>query len=116
MSRRYILSAITAAVFAFAALLHPPGRAYACSCVMPPPVDQARADAAALFSGTVSAVGQPTTTNGEVAVTFNVNEIWEGPVAPSLTLYTPSSSASCGYEFAPGKRYLVYAFPQDGRL
>lgn len=116
MTRRLLLSALTAAVFAIAVLFHPPGRAYACSCVMPPPAGQARDEAAALFSGTVSAVGQAATPEGQVAVTFDVSEIWAGPVAPSLTLYTSPSSASCGYEFAPGKSYLVYAFPQDGRL
>jgi hypothetical protein len=115
MIRRAILAAFTAAVFAIAVLLHPPGRAYACSCVVPPPVGQARDQAAAVFTGVVSAVVRQTESS-QVEVRFNLTESWKGPIGPTLSLSTSASSASCGYEFVEGQRYLVYASEQDGAL
>lgn len=104
----FVLAALAAAV-----VVHPPKPAYACSCMMPPQPLEARDQAQAVFSGTVSDV-QPG--KDGVLVTFDVARVWKGPDDARLTLTTPGSSASCGVEFAPGEEYLVYGFVQDGQL
>ena len=101
------------AVFATASLFHPLKPAYACSCVAPRPPLEARNEAQAVFSGTVSSVQSDAS---GLLVTFDMDEIWKGPEGAQLTLATSGSSASCGYEFAQGERYLVYGFAQEGRL
>jgi len=110
---RRLSIAIALAVFAIASLFHPLKPAYACSCVAPRPPLEARDEAQAVFSGTVSSVQSDAS---GLLVTFDVDEIWKGPEGAQLTLATPGSSASCGYEFAQGERYLVYGFAQEGRL
>ena len=49
---------------------------------------------------------------------FEVNEAFQGEVGSTAAVVTASHSASCGYPFEVGRRYLVYAYPdeQDGEL
>ena len=49
-------------------------------------------------------------------VTFNVFQVWKGTEGKILTLTTPNSSASCGYEFEENKDYIVYARQEEGKL
>lgn len=94
-------------------VFHPLKPAYACSCVAPPPPQEALGQAQAVFAGTArSVVPAP---NG-VLVTFEVEQIWKGPEGGQFTLATPGSSAACGFEFVEGERYLVYGVAQDGQL
>lgn len=118
MSRRIVLTILATITFALAVLAHPPGRAFACSCVPSPPPAEAAGQSQAVFSGTVVTVGtQPAGQAGmPVLVTFDLKETWKGPNGPQLTLGTSGSSASCGYEFVTGEEYLVYATIQDGQL
>lgn len=106
---------LAAAMVALAAtfFFHPLKPAYACSCMMAPPPQEALGQSQTVFAGTVSGV-QPG--KDGVLVTFDVDQFWKGPDGPQLTLHTPASSASCGYEFVPGEEYLVYGFAQDGQL
>lgn len=113
MTRKLLLTILTALTFGAAVIAHPPGRAFACSCMMPGPPAEAAAQSEAVFSGTVSEVAPGA--NG-VLVTFDVDNVWKGPSGPQLTLATASDSASCGYSFVAGEQYLVYANPQDGQL
>lgn len=116
LSLRHLILAFALFALATATLLHPPG-AYACSCVAPPPAGEARDEAVAVFSGTVSAVDTAASATGlPVLVTFDLLESWKGPNGPQLTIGTSGSSASCGYEFVPGEQYLVYAFLQEGQF
>ncbi len=115
INRRTLLAVLTAVAFALAVLIQPPGRAYACSCLVSPPAAEARDQSVAVFSGQVRSIIRQTESS-QVEVVFDLAESWKGPLAPSLTLRTAGSSASCGYEFVEGERYLVYANEQDGNL
>ena len=78
--------------------------------------------AEAVFAGRViqveapPAVGGVISTADPVRVTFQVAEVWKGPVEPLLEIVTPRESASCGYEFVRGQEYLVYGRTVDGEL
>jgi hypothetical protein len=113
LTLRRLTLALAMAAFAASIFFHPLKPAYACSCMMPGPPEQALNESQAVFSGTVKAV------QGDadgVLVTFDVDEIWKGPEGAELTLFTPGSSAACGVEFVQGEAYLVYGMSQEGRL
>jgi hypothetical protein len=42
-------------------------------------------------------------------VTISINEVYRGPSAKTIEVYTASSSAACGYSFREGQEYLIYA-------
>jgi hypothetical protein len=42
-------------------------------------------------------------------VTISIDEVYRGPSAKTIKVYTASSSAACGYAFREGQRYLIYA-------
>lgn len=93
--------------------------AYACSCAATSGTPQVRAQeafegAGVVFAGEVVDVseGAPPTVmyaGPPVAVTLRVSDVWKGPRQETLEIYTGMSSASCGYEFQTGEKYLVYA-------
>ncbi|NJN18412.1 MAG: hypothetical protein HC822_20230 [Oscillochloris sp.] len=105
--------AVTAALFA-----PHPGAAYACSCIAPPPPGDALEQSQAVFSGTVLSIDPVAAGGPELSreVTFEVDSVWKGPIGPQIGLLTSESSASCGYDFALGQSYMVYAYEQDGTL
>lgn len=88
--------------------------AFACSCKISSP--QEMFDAAdAVFVGTATSIedsnaaGPTFSSVDPITVTFDVSEIRKGTVPATARVRTARSSASCGYEFAEGGRYLVYA-------
>ena len=62
-----------------AVMLARPPAAAALSCMQPPPMDQAVAEAEIAFVGTVTAV-----TNGAHLASVSVEEVWAGPDLPSV--------------------------------
>jgi hypothetical protein len=79
------------------------------------------AKAGAVFAGTVmsiEAVKDPSGERDEVfserKVTLQTLESWKGTNAPTLVVYTAPHEAACGYSFAQGKKYLVYAGERGG--
>ncbi|MCE5170441.1 hypothetical protein LQV63_14085 [Paenibacillus profundus] len=92
----------------------------ACSCAASPSIEDAKRDAAAVFAGKVTHVSRSWTkmtfsTADPVKVSFQVKRVWKGNVPSNAKVVTALSSASCGYEFEPGKEYLVYAYHSDGK-
>jgi len=86
--------------------------AAACSCRVPPPPQEALAQADAVFLGLAQALAAPGAEGappGQAAVTFNVERSWKGVEEPYVTVYTAEHTAVCGYPFEVGRRYLVYA-------
>jgi hypothetical protein len=82
-----------------------PAHAEACSC-MSQSVEEAMASATAIFEARVVSVVE----DGETrVVTFAVTQAWRGVNAEEVVVRTASNSAACGYEFAGGVTYLVYA-------
>jgi hypothetical protein len=98
---------------------HPIDSAYACSCMAPRPPAEARDEADAVFTGTVTGIlQQPVQENSDqpFLVSFLVSQSWKGANGAELSVLTSGSSASCGYSFNQGGQYIVYATMQDGRL
>jgi hypothetical protein len=87
--------------------------AWACSCVGPKGLDVLSSNAA-VFSGKVTAIEylEPDSDSAEppIRVTFEVSEVWKGPVRHTVTLETVYNKYSCnGYFFKEGQLYLVAA-------
>jgi hypothetical protein len=58
------------------------------------------------FAGRVKDVREE---SGSLLVTFDVHRVWKGPRGKALSVKTAAAAASCGYAFATGKDYLVFA-------
>jgi len=81
--------------------------AHACKCVEPPPPSAALASAQAVFQGEVAAIKE---SGHELIVTLRVPKAWKGiDSAEEIRVLTRKDSAACGYPFAQGVHYLVYA-------
>jgi hypothetical protein len=96
-----------------------PGPAFACSCMIPGPPEEALEQASVVFAGRLVDTQRPQA-GGEVntadlsAYRFEVSRVWKGDVTSTVTIGSAMSSASCGYEFVIGEEYIVYGFEQDG--
>jgi MYXO-CTERM domain-containing protein len=110
-------SMIRASVVILAALTPllalPPSPAHACSCRMPS-FEEQRAQAGAIFEGRVDEVRPGA--EGELTVVFHVTQAWRGVTTERVELRTASNSAACGYAFAVGSHYLVYAHAEGEAL
>src|SRR5687768_16598027 len=99
----------------------------ACSCAGPRAACQATWDAAAVFVGQVVEVGQnieahraQTTAAPELffykrRVRLEVIELFRGPAASTVDVYTGLGGGDCGYDFVAGGTYLIYASESSGR-
>jgi len=84
-------------------LVAPAPPAWACSCAQ---IDALQfADVA--FVGRVVSIGAGA--DGGRRVEFAVESVQKGPAGSTVTLTTSVSSASCGFDFAVGHRYRVFA-------
>ena len=83
-----------------------PAGVQACSCLSPRTPWEARTRADAVFSGTVLDIQRR---DVSLRVTFELDKAWKGISKQQVTIQTRASSASCGYSFETGERYLVYA-------
>lgn len=64
----------------------------------------------AVFSGTVANVEPNESTKfGGLTVTLQVAKVWKGDIGDEVQVHTAGNSAACGYSFAKGETYLVYA-------
>lgn len=90
--------------------------AFACSPApgWPPSAAENIAQKDIAFIGTVTAVAQDRSVNGEYRITFEVEKAYKGSLSDSVTVMTHSSSAACGYDdgyeaFARGSIWIIYA-------
>ncbi|NGZ76989.1 hypothetical protein [Saccharibacillus alkalitolerans] len=92
-----------------------PGRAAACSCIIPDNARAAMEKSAAVFAGTVESV--KTVRKGSEAyykAEMKADESWKGVDEANVTVY--SDFGSCSFGFETGKRYLIYAYDNQERL
>ena len=116
------LRILLAAAAAVVALVADAADAGACSCLPPPPPAEAFAGAGAVFTGTVEIIDDPSARRGDgkfssaspVFVRFGVDLAFKGVHGAQAVVRTARSSASCGYSFDVGGRYLVYATAAAG--
>ena len=87
-----------------------------CSCLSPPVSDSTRAIAElraahVVFVGKATSVVDTTPPWGvrSLRATFIVQEGWKGPMGKSITVFTAADGVHCGFEFAVGTEYLVFA-------
>jgi hypothetical protein len=92
---------------------------FACSCFQPEgvPIEKqvkdAYAKSSSIFLGQVTEVRK---SSGNNLIKFKVEKSWNGKFQKEITISTPSDSAMCGYEFQIGKKYVVYASGETGKL
>lgn len=117
--------AITVLVSA-AAVLASASAAFACTCVVGAPVCQTYWTAGAVFDATVERIDSTSRmedmdgrvfTFPEKIVHLKIRQPWKGVDADSLDVVTAADGGMCGYDFKPGKRYLIFAERRsiDGR-
>lgn len=104
-----ILSISAVALFLFFAA----PSVFACSCSslmteesLKTQVDAARGGAKAVFTGVVISSVRD---DGGRTVKFKLLKSWKGRLSKEVTLKTGAGGGDCGYPFAAGKTYLVYA-------
>lgn len=92
-----------------------PSAVMACSCVRFTKAQMVE-NAALIFTGTVTGVtyglyglGCSVSSNDPASVIFTVETVYKGDAPARVTVTTASSGASCGYQFAMGKHYTVFA-------
>jgi hypothetical protein len=113
------LTRVLVLVMLLATIIMRPGPAFACSCMVPGPPEEALEQAAVVFAGRLvdtqrSQAGGVVNTADLNAYRFEVSRVWKGDVTSTFTIGSAMSSASCGYEFVIGEEYIVYGFEQEG--
>ncbi|MEX2437432.1 MAG: hypothetical protein WD509_02555 [Candidatus Paceibacterota bacterium] len=97
-----------------------PDAAHACSCVANYSQEQAYEDAEAVFVGRVLGIQEHRNTLRQIfsnginpsyrAVEFHVTDRWKGIEKNLVTVATGFGGGDCGFHFAEGEQYLVYAY------
>ena len=83
--------------------------ARACSCMKLTP-SEGFTSSFAVFTGEVIDIDKNQTTRfGGLEVTLRVKKVWKGELDEEVEVHTAGSTAACGYPFAEGTTYLVYA-------
>lgn len=99
----------------------PPGISAACTCAVTNRA-QAAENADVVFKGTVTDMADPEgggnviSSGRDVFYTFDVDEVVKGVTNDPARVVTAADGASCGADFAVGRRYLVFAVDDGGRL
>lgn len=88
----------------------PVGEARACSCMMQT-LEEGIAQSEAIFEGTVTKIAPKSVHQfPSLEVTLAAKRAWKGIDREEVLVITASNSAACGYQFAEGSTYLVYAY------
>ena len=99
-----------------------PDAARGCTCGPEATLKEAAASSDLVFAGrvtNVAAIDPPVVPAASVipyigyVVTFEVRTMWKGARSDTVDVWTPHPGSACGYAFAPGQDYLVYARRQD---
>jgi hypothetical protein len=109
--RKILLTGLALLVVLAGWAIWAPATTWACSCVVPPPPLEAKADAAHVFSGTVKNIAP--SGQQDLDVTIDVITVWKGSVGEEITVTTMDNSAACGFQFEVGNEYLVYTYEAD---
>jgi hypothetical protein len=91
---------IAASLFVF------PHKALACTCNYYATAQQEIGSASTIFAGRVIALGEYSFYGAPSSATFQVVEVWKGPVKETIKVVP---EGDCAYYFEAGRQYLVYA-------
>jgi hypothetical protein len=95
-----------ASFFIAASLLVFPRRALACTCNYSGTPQDEIERATMIFAGRVIALGDYSYYGAPSSATFQVVEVWEGPVEETIKVVP---EGDCAYYFEVGRQYIVYA-------
>ena len=87
--------------------------ANACQCMQPGPSCESFFQAPVVFAGTVRSVTQTPQVPQvmeNIRVEFDEAIPLRGSQGTTQTVFTSAGFGSCGYDFKPGERYVVYAY------
>ena len=106
----------TIAVVLFFILVPSPARA--CSCVGGIPICETFWKTPVVFAGEVIDISPEidAASFADRRVRFTVERVWRGSASGTIDVMTSGSSASCGYSFQRGERYLVFTYDRGGTL
>jgi len=88
-----------------------PTVSYGCSCLKPPKTEKAYEVAQKVFTGKVLKVSEDLKKNKIVSI--QILESYKGVKTPTIEVKTANNSASCGFHFEVGKKYLVYTYGEQ---
>ncbi len=90
-------------------------RVHACSCIPNPPPREAFEQAGLVFAGRVLDIRDASEAEypGSLDVTLEVERPFKGVFIETIKVRTARHSASCGFPFEEGERYLVYTDASD---
>jgi hypothetical protein len=85
--------------------------ALACSCVPPKPPRESYLASDVVIIGTVKSITRVAGARSEARLRVDFHDVipYRGAEGTSVTIFTDEYSASCGYPFKTGDRYVVYA-------
>jgi hypothetical protein len=98
------------------------GPAQACTCAAPATAAEGLKRSAAVFRGTVTAIGRPFldrigfTRTGGHWVEFKVVKQWKGASSNTLEVVTRLTAEGCGFPFEEKKDYLVYVVTEPKEI
>ena len=105
-----------AVTMSFAWFLASPGQAHACKCAVPGTPAEELEKFSAVFAGRVVSVRHSYDLNAAsytpddcTTVGFEVSTVWKGTVYQDMSITTPPTGGSCGFTFAEGEEFVVYA-------
>jgi hypothetical protein len=93
--------------------------ALACTCLPSKGPGEDLKLASAVFSGKVIEIRRHKVGDifSRAEAVLRVERVWKGGEATTVSLFSASHSATCGYHFKKGRTYLVYAYKDaEGRL
>ena len=93
-----------------------PGQGHACKCAVPGSPSEELEKFAAVFAGRVVSIehsfdpdAASVSSEDRTMVGFEVSAVWKGAVHADMYITTPPTGGSCGFAFAEGEGYIVYA-------
>ena len=98
------------------------GPAQGCTCAAPATAAEGLKRSAAVFRGTVTAIGRPFldrigfTRTGGHRVKFKVVKQWKGAPSKTLEVVTRLTAEGCGFPFEEKKEYLVYVVTEPKEI
>ena len=121
----FALVAVLALSLSAMLTLGSPEIAYACSCIQPGTPLEELEKFSAVFAGKVVSIehsydpdAETVTLEDRTTVGFDVSTVWKGTVHEDMYITTPPTGGSCGFTFAEGVEYIVYAhesaYPEGG--
>ena len=91
------------------------GFAFPCSCLEPPPPEEAYEEADVVLSGKVINIDLDDS-GYYFEVSIQTIDVWKGDVLDEIIILTETSSDACGFNFQINNEYLIYAYSYNSGI